>query len=109
MIVRGARLSNETGLTVVSRARVVEILRKLGGPEGNEEALAARLGRELGVQLVVSGGYQRLDEQVRVTARVSELATGTIIQTLKLDGRMAGIFDLQDRVLGDLTAGLRLL
>jgi len=103
-----AGLSNVTGLTVVSRARVVEILRKLGGPEGNEEAHAARLGRELGVQLVVSGGYQRLDEQVRVTARVSELATGTVIQTLKLDGRMAGIFDLQDRVLGDLSAGLRL-
>ena len=39
-----AGLSNVTGLTVVSRARVVEILRKLGGPEGNEDALAARLG-----------------------------------------------------------------
>ena len=106
-----AGLATVPGLTVVSRARVVEVLRKLGGPEGpegNEEALAARLGRELGVQLVVSGGYQRLDEQVRVTARVTELATGTLTQTLKLDGRMAEIFDLQDRILGELSAGLRL-
>jgi tetratricopeptide (TPR) repeat protein len=106
-----AGLSQVPGLTVVSRARVVEILRMLGGPElteGSEEALAARLGRELGVQLVASGGYQRLGEQVRVTARVTELATGTVIQTLKLDGRMAGIFDLQDRIVAELSAGLRL-
>jgi serine/threonine protein kinase/tetratricopeptide (TPR) repeat protein len=95
-------------LTVVSRARVVEVLRKLGGTEGDEEALAPRLGRELGVRLVVSGGYQRLTDQIRVTARVTDLTTGSVVQTLKLDGSMAGIFDLQDRILGELSAGLRL-
>ncbi len=95
-------------LTVVSRARVVEVLRKLGGIEGDEEALAPRLGRELGVRLVVSGGYQRLTDRIRVTARVTDLTTGTVVQTLKLDGSMAGIFDLQDRILGELSAGLRL-
>jgi tetratricopeptide (TPR) repeat protein len=103
-----AGLGTVPGLTVVSRARVVEVLRMLGGPAGDEEALAGRLGRELGAQLVVSGGYQRLGEQLRVTARVTELATGSIVQTVKLDGRIAGIFDLQDRILGELSAGLRL-
>jgi serine/threonine protein kinase/tetratricopeptide (TPR) repeat protein len=101
-------LSSVPELTVVSRARVVEVLRKLGGDEGDEEALAPRLGRELGVRLVVSGGYQRLTDQVRVTARVTDLTTGSVVQTLKLDGSMAGIFDLQDRILGELSAGLRL-
>ena len=101
-------LSSVPELTVVSRARVVEVLRKLGGAEGDEEALAPRLGRELGVRLVVSGGYQRLTDQVRVTARVTDLTTGSVVQTLKLDGSMDGIFDLQDRILGELSAGLRL-
>ncbi len=101
-------LASVPELTVVARARVVEVLRKLGGTEGNEEALAPRLGRELGASLVVSGGYQRLDDQVRVTARVTDLTTGSVIQTLKLDGSMVGIFDLQDRILGELSAGLRL-
>jgi serine/threonine protein kinase/tetratricopeptide (TPR) repeat protein len=101
-------LASVPGLTVVSRARVVEVLRKLGGAEKDEEALAPRLGRELGVRLVVSGGYQRLTDQVRVTARVTDLSSGTVIQTLKLDGSMAGIFDLQDRILAELSAGLRL-
>ncbi len=101
-------LSSVPELTVVSRARVVEVLRKLGGDEGEEQALAPRLGRELGVRFVVSGGYQRLTDQVRVTARVTDLTTGSVVQTLKLDGSMAGIFDLQDRILGELSAGLRL-
>jgi tetratricopeptide (TPR) repeat protein len=87
---------------------VAEVLRKLGGTEGNEEALGPRVGRELSVRLLVSGGYQRLGDSVRVTARVTDLTTGTAVQTLKLDGSMAGIFDLQDRILGELSAGLRL-
>jgi serine/threonine protein kinase/tetratricopeptide (TPR) repeat protein len=95
-------------LAVVSRARVAEVLRKLGGIEGNEEALGSRAGRELGARLVVSGGYQRLGDQVRVTARVTDSTTGTVVQTLKLDGSMDGIFGLQDRIVGELSAGLRL-
>jgi serine/threonine protein kinase/tetratricopeptide (TPR) repeat protein len=101
-------LASVPELTVVSRARVAEVLRKLGGTEGNEEALGPRVGRELSVRLLVSGGYQRLGDSVRVTARVTDLTTGTAVQTLKLDGSMAGIFDLQDRILGELSAGLRL-
>ncbi len=101
-------LATVPDLAVVSRARVSEVLRKLGGASGDEETLAPRLGRELGARLVVSGGYQRLSDQVRVTARVTDLATGTVVQTLKVDGSMAGIFDLQDRILGELSAGLRL-
>jgi eukaryotic-like serine/threonine-protein kinase len=109
-----AGLTSGVGLGVVSRARVVEVLRKLGGPpkngdhEDNEESLATRLGRELGVELVVSGGYQRQDDLVRVTARVTELSTGSVVHTLKLDGRMTEIFELQDRILGELSAALRL-
>jgi tetratricopeptide (TPR) repeat protein len=101
-------LATVPDLKVVSRARVAEILRKLGGTAGDEDTLAPRLGRELGARLVVSGGYQRLGDQVRVTARVTDLSTGSVVQTLKLDGTMAGIFDLQDRILGELSAGLRL-
>ncbi len=101
-------LASVSELTVLPRARVVEVLRKLGSAEGNEEALAPRLGRELGARFVVSGGYQRLSEQVRVTARVTDLATSAVVQTLKLDGNMGGIFELQDRILGELSAGLRL-
>ena len=70
---RHRRTSRRPGAPVVARERVLEVLRKLAA-RGDEEALAARLGRELGARLVVSGGYQRLGEQVRVTARLTDVA-----------------------------------
>jgi tetratricopeptide (TPR) repeat protein len=103
-----AGLGSVPGLTVLARERVVEVLRKLGSSGTDEEPLATRLGRELGARLVVSGGYQRLGEQVRVTARVTEVETGAVTETVMLDGRMEQIFQLQDRIVGDLSAGLRL-
>jgi TolB-like protein/Tfp pilus assembly protein PilF len=93
---------------VVSRARVVEVLRKLGAAEGDEEALAPRVGRELGAGFAVSGGYQRLGDAVRVTARLTDLTTGSVVHTLKVDGSVAGIFELQDRILEEVSEGLRL-
>jgi len=77
------------GLAVVAPSRVREALRRAGA-EGREadEALAARVGRELGARWVLSGGFQRAAETVRVTARLADVEAG--------------------RVLRDLAAGLRL-
>ena len=97
------------GVTVIARERVNEIVRKLtGGTEAPEADLATRIGLELEARWVVSGGLQRVGETVRVTARLTESATGAVLRTVKLDGTMAGFFSLQDRVVGELTAGLDL-
>ena len=97
------------GVTVIARERVNEVLRKLtGGTDAPEADLAARIGLELDARWVVSGGLQRVGETVRVTARLTEPATGAVLRTVKLDGTMAGLFSLQDRVVGELTAGLDL-
>jgi tetratricopeptide (TPR) repeat protein len=101
-----ADLKSVPGLSVVSRARIVEVLRKLGG--GPEEALAVRLGQEVGAGLVVSGAYQRAGDLVRATARLTETESGAVLQTLKADGRMDDVFALQDRIVSELSAGLRL-
>ncbi len=97
------------GLTVLARERVQEVARDLAG-KGREadEALAVAVGRELRARWVVCGAYQRHGEQVRVTARLVEVANGAAAATVKLDGRMAEIFALQDRVVGELTSTLRL-
>jgi TolB-like protein/Flp pilus assembly protein TadD/predicted Ser/Thr protein kinase len=94
------------GLSVISRERVFEALRRAGG--GADEEAATRLGRQVGARFVVSGGYQRIGDMVRVTARVTEADTGVVTRTVKLDGRMSGIFELQDRIVAELSAGLRL-
>jgi TolB-like protein len=86
------------GLTLVSRERTTEVLRKLGTRGVPGEALALALGREVGARFVVSGGYQRQGEEIRVTTRVTEIATGAIAGTAKVDGHRGEIFELQDRI-----------
>jgi TolB-like protein/Tfp pilus assembly protein PilF len=101
-----ADLKSVPGLSVVSRERIFEVLRKMGGSP--EESLAVRLGREVGAGLVVSGAYQRAGDLVRATARLTETESGAVLQTLKADGRVDDVFALQDRIVSELSAGLRL-
>ena len=63
-------------------------------------------GRLLGSRWIVSGGYQRLGDRVRVIARVVEVATATVIHTAKVDGLMPELFGLQDRLSAELRRGL---
>jgi TolB-like protein/predicted Ser/Thr protein kinase len=103
-----ADLKQIPGLAVVSHDRIQEALRRLGAPAGEaDERLAVRVGQQLGARWILSGGFQRVGELVRVTARLGEAATGTILRTVKLDGRFSEIFALQDRIADELAAGLR--
>ena len=104
-----ADLKALAGLTVVGRERIHEALKTLGvaGSEADEK-VATLVGREVGARWVLGGGYQRLGDVVRVTARLTETDTGTVVRTVKIDGRMDGIFDLQDRIVRELSTGLRL-
>ena len=62
--------------------------------------------RALGVRWIVSGGYQRLGEQMRITARVVEVPTGAVTHTAIVDGTVAELCDLQDRLAADLRRAL---
>jgi serine/threonine protein kinase/tetratricopeptide (TPR) repeat protein len=100
-----ADLKMVEGLTVLSRERIHEAMRQLGlVPE--DEALPVRLGRELGVRWVLSGGLQRSGDSLRVTARLSEIATGEVVQTFKVDGRVSEVFEVQDRIARELMRAL---
>jgi tetratricopeptide (TPR) repeat protein len=103
-----AGLAEVPGLVVVSRERILETLRAMGrNPDADEPALAVGVGREVGAHGVVSGGYQTLGERIRVTARVTEVATGRVVLNARVDGAREAIFDLQDRLVAELAAGLR--
>lgn len=103
-----AGLAGVPGLAVVSRERILEVLRELGpSTDADDPALAVRVGREVGAQCVVSGGYQSLGDRIRVTARVTEAATGRVVFNPRVDGAREAIFELQDRLVAELVAGLR--
>jgi serine/threonine-protein kinase len=96
------------GVTVVSRERVSEALRTiLQQTEERGDPVHLRAGRELNAKWVISGGFQRSGDAVRVTASVLDVATGQLAATTKVDGSLHAIFDVQDRLARALVTALR--
>jgi TolB-like protein/tRNA A-37 threonylcarbamoyl transferase component Bud32 len=96
------------GLSVIARERVSEILRTLSQQTGERgEGLLLQAGRELRARWVVSGAFQRSGDAVRVTASVTEVASGQLVGTARVDGRLQAVFELQDRLVRELAGTLR--
>jgi TolB-like protein/lipoprotein NlpI len=96
------------GVSVVARERVSEIIKTLGQQTGERgEALLLQAGRELRARWIVSGAFQRSGDAVRVTASVTEVATGQRVGTTRVDGQLPAVFELQDRIVRELARTLR--
>ncbi|MCY3844816.1 MAG: hypothetical protein OXH69_14895, partial [Acidobacteria bacterium] len=84
------------GLTVVGRGA--------SGPESTgagpdaSPAGILSLGRALGARWVVTGGYQRLGERLRITARLVDVDSGAVRRAVRADGVTSELFALQDRI-----------
>jgi TolB-like protein len=104
-----AALDRVEGLRVLSRDRVAEALSEIvasGAASGPEATLA--LGRRLGARWVVRGGFQRQGDAVRATAELLDAASGSVARAIKADGRLSAIFALEDQIVEELSAGLRM-
>jgi len=80
-----------------------ELLR--GKDEYMDSATVARIGRVLGVEVLVQGAFSRIDDQLRIVARFSRVENGEILDSLTLTapGKSGTqIFALQDRVASEL-------
>ncbi|HEU0172745.1 MAG TPA: protein kinase [Blastocatellia bacterium] len=105
-----ADLKNVDGMTVIGRELIYEALRRWNAENHTDfdEKFATRVGREVGARWIIGGGYQRIGEMLRITARFVEVATGEVLKTVKIDGRMSEVFDLQDKIVHDLSRNLDL-
>ncbi|MGH9937652.1 MAG: TPR end-of-group domain-containing protein, partial [Blastocatellia bacterium] len=105
-----ADLKNIEGMTVIGRELIYEVLRRWSAENHTEfdEKFATRVGREVGARWIIGGGYQRIGELLRITARFVEVATGEVVKTVKIDGRMNEVFDLQDKIVYELSRNLDL-
>ena len=61
-----------------------------------DETVAIDVGRRLGSSWILGGGYQRMGEAIRITARVVDVNTGEVVRTVKIDGKITEIFALHD-------------
>ena len=88
-----AELARVPGLLVVAREKALKIRKTLASG-----ADAIDLGHAMGCRWVLSGSYQRMGRALRVTSRLTEIATGNVVSSEKLDGRLDEIFQIQDRL-----------
>ncbi|MFL2433919.1 MAG: hypothetical protein ACJ0H0_03345 [Vicinamibacterales bacterium] len=71
---------------------------------GNQEVVSA--ARELNVQWIVSGSYQRMDNQLRLAGRLSTSITREVLTSTLIDGPLDQLFALQDQLVTELLTGL---
>ena len=84
---------------VVDRGRVLEAARR---GTGTLQEIAA----ELNVPLAVVGSYQAIADRIRITSRIVSVKNGEALADAKVDGPLASIFDLQDRVVSQFSKEL---
>ena len=99
-----AELQGPSAFDVIGPELVAEAMRVASvddtGPA--EHAIVLEVGWRLGAQWVVSGGYQRLGNQLRITGRLVDVTTSTIVRAAKVDGAIDDLFTLQDRLATEL-------
>lgn len=84
---------------ILDRTRIVEATKRTGTD-------LAALRRELQLDLAVVGSFQRSGDRLRITARAVDAASGEALADSKADGRLADVFDLQDRIVAQLSAAI---
>jgi serine/threonine protein kinase/tetratricopeptide (TPR) repeat protein len=95
-------------VSVVPRERVSETLKTLRqSTREPDERLFLQAARTLRARWVVNGGFQRSLDAVRVTASLTDVASGELVRTTRVDGSVHAIFELQDRLVREVAGSLR--
>ena len=71
-----------------------------------DESTALETAEARNARWLVSGGYQRIDDQLRVTARVVEVASSDLVGTVKVDGTLGEIAALTREMVAAIGAEL---
>ncbi len=56
------------------------------------------VARGLGATILVQGTYQRVGDQLRITAQVVAMRSGDVLHRAKVDGALSDVFEAQDRI-----------
>jgi serine/threonine protein kinase/tetratricopeptide (TPR) repeat protein len=77
-------------------------------PYVGEDVDPQKVGEELATRLVLTGGFIRTPDRMRVSAQLVEAATGSLLWTDKIDVASRDLLDMQDEIAERLLAGLKL-
>ncbi|HEY0988736.1 MAG TPA: CsgG/HfaB family protein [Kofleriaceae bacterium] len=101
-------LSALDAVQLVERDRLEEILAelKLGQSNKIDPASAAKVGKLLGARYLVLGGYFDFKTTLRVDARVVEVETGKVVQSVGATGDADNFLALEQKLVTDISAVL---
>lgn len=101
-------LSQVPELQLVERERLSDVTGELQLQQTKavDPATAARLGKLVGAQYVVTGAINALDPRVRLDTRVIRVETGQIVKTAQVSGEQKQFFDLEQKLSHQLIKGL---
>jgi TolB-like protein len=98
-------LSSQDSVRIVERDRLEAILAelKLGQSAKIDPSSAAKVGKLLGARYMVLGGYFDLMSTLRVDARVVEVETGKVVQSVGANGKPDDFLSVEQKVSEDLS------
>jgi TolB-like protein len=93
-------LSNINMISIVERDRLEEILKeqKLNNSKDFDPNTASKLGKLLGAEIILTGGYFEMMGSLRVDARFIDVQTGKILKSDGVDGNTSSFFKLQKQL-----------
>jgi TolB-like protein len=93
-------LSNINMLNIVERDRLEAILKeqKLSKSAQVDPATAAKVGKLLGAQVILTGGYFEMMGSLRIDARFIDVETGKILKSDGVDGATSSFFKIQKQL-----------
>lgn len=98
------------GFVVVERLQLWRVMEEqelhVTGAVDDESVM--EIGKLLGADYLIVGAFQKMGGTLRLTARFVEAESGSIMQSAKVTGRLDDVFDLQDQIVSELAASLKM-
>lgn len=93
-------LSNVNMLSIVERDKLEAILKeqKLSNSKEFDPNTAAKIGKLLGAQVILTGGYFEMMGSLRIDARFIDVETGKILKSDGVDGQISSFFKIQKQL-----------
>lgn len=99
------RAMHQSMLAELARLRFVEPLSPNGAAATDlptEPEAAARAGKDAGAAYVVFGSYQIIEDDLRVTGQIIDVATGKVAGGIKATGNVRDLFGVEDIIAAQL-------
>ena len=93
-------LSNINMLNIVERDKLEAILKeqKLNNSKEFDPSTASKVGKLLGAQIILTGGYFEMAGSMRIDARFIDVETGKILKADGVDGTTSSFFKIQKQL-----------